>query len=42
VSGLMSESEFSIYGKGIMKVKEAIVHAFLYANLAENVGKHDY
>lgn len=42
VKNMISESEVSIYGKGLMNVEDSIVHAFLYANLSEKVGKHDF
>jgi hypothetical protein len=38
----ISESNISIYGQRLIKVEKSIVHAFLYANLAEKVGKHDF
>ena len=39
---LINQSEISIYGKGLIKVQDSIVHAFLFANIAEKVGKHDF
>jgi hypothetical protein len=42
VKNLINESEVSIYGNCLMNVEDSIVHAFLYANLAEKVGKYDF
>jgi hypothetical protein len=42
VKNMINESEVSIYGKGLVNVEDSIVHAFLYANLAEKVDKHDF
>ena len=42
VKGIINQSEISIYGKGLIKIEESIIHAFLYANLAEKVGKNDF
>lgn len=39
---VINESEMSIYGKGLMKVDKSIVHAFLYANLQENITKNEF
>ena len=36
---MITESEISIYGKGLIKVQEAYCHGFLYANLKEKQEK---